>query len=847
MKQSVKSLEDFWYCLFGICIQVYCLYEGFIKLHKYNSQSWQPYKKPDIEICIYAFFLCISILLLPLFVLTALFKIGSYANDNFKFGFDLEFDGKKQQQLTNNDILSIKRQQSRASLNQSQRNIHAKNYITSKSNAALSTSSFTSTLTTISAVNTPPSKSKFNFKNFVSSLVKCLAPKYLWKYFMPISNFIHLIISFCFLYPNVLLVAKEIEYGFRPKGYIHFSELDFLFSRPLKRLGEKHDFNELKFELITSSLDDIEQVNYEPQISIELINYLFAIIAFSLKYSSTLWYLNKFYSIIFSMHIFAYGIVSILTLGAYQILYKFETAFLNGIKVVLTNDTTRKNHLFELPFVTTRTTLNLLFISISLVLLLSCVPIYTLGICQYDLKFRRLKNSFSRFLITNAQNDDYTINNRRHAKKLNPFFSSYRHHIWALLTLVLICVLSAVCVYDFICLYQLTTDTIPLWAAISHIVFILWYLILWLILTFKTKWRFEFSQLFKLSYWQYLNKTQLSPLTISSGSSTSGIGSNQMRLVVDHVDCESVCSRPRRMLPHVSSSLSNLPTNIDGYLEQYEGSIDGSVYENELLMRPVQNFQRNFSLARRHNQSSLRRLAPVLEAINPDSPRHHVDPYETQFRNQMAHPFRRSSVKNHVYESTRKLASHSAENILTAGPSENYDLLDFSIKAAANTETRSTQEESSIINTNNSSKKDSEILPLKLIQKPLKNQSETDSGRHSMTDSPCSIPSNNDNNFKQIKSQPGMFTSKCTLSSGTAITISQTMQKIHNTQNNKDLCNDSNKQQQNQQNDDLLRKSLFNLTNQSNDVSNHNNNTKTQQRSSSRNGMNFSSKIISEL
>lgn len=75
------------------------------------------------------------------------------------------------------------------------------------------------------------------------------------------------------------------------------------------------------------------------------------------------------------------------------------------------------------------------------------------------------------------------------------------------------------------------------------------------------------------------------------------------------------------------------------------------------------------------------------------------------------------------------------------------------------------------------------------VQALMVNQ-DTDSGRHSMTDSPCSLPPNDSVNQKtqndtqktanlKANNVAGTFTSKCTLSSGTAVTISQTKQKLH--------------------------------------------------------------------
>jgi hypothetical protein len=92
-----------------------------------------------------------------------------------------------------------------------------------------------------------------------------------------------------------------------------------------------------------------------------------------------------------------------------------------------------------------------------------------------------------------------------HTAPLAPY-APYKSHITALLLLLTICLNTAPATYDNICLYQLTSDTIPFYSALLSILFILWYITLWLILTFKTSWSFEFGALFKLNYWSVLSR-----------------------------------------------------------------------------------------------------------------------------------------------------------------------------------------------------------------------------------------------------------------------------------------------------------------------------------------------------
>jgi hypothetical protein len=161
-KLNLKSLEDIWFCLVIAIIQIVCIYKACISLNKYSGQSWLPNKRPNNDLWTYTFMILISIVLLPLLILTSLIKIGSYANDNFKIGYDL-------------DVRSL-----------------ISKFIRSSS-----------------------SSRDTNNGTFVKSL---FSTKHLWKHFMPVSCLLHLIISFCLLYPRMRFTSKEIEYGLRPKG-----------------------------------------------------------------------------------------------------------------------------------------------------------------------------------------------------------------------------------------------------------------------------------------------------------------------------------------------------------------------------------------------------------------------------------------------------------------------------------------------------------------------------------------------------------------------------------------------------------------------------------------------------
>lgn len=163
-------------------------------------------------------------------------------------------------------------------------------------------------------------------------------------------------------------------------------------------------------QLISSSLDDMDQINYSPQMSLELFNLALALALFTLQYSATLWTLNRLYAFVFSVHLAFTSCLALLSFAAVEVLYKFQLSFANGIKLDLTaltqnssapaSDATSKfgSVLFNLPFVTGPLGLQISFVLSLLLLLASSMPIYAYGVYQYRVKLKGLRAQFARYL-----------------------------------------------------------------------------------------------------------------------------------------------------------------------------------------------------------------------------------------------------------------------------------------------------------------------------------------------------------------------------------------------------------------------------------------------------------------
>ena len=86
LKFELKSLEDLWIGLFLVALQISCFVRACRQFKDFKSATWEPFARPSLELGLYLTFICIAIICMPIFAFTSIFKMGSYANDNFKLG-----------------------------------------------------------------------------------------------------------------------------------------------------------------------------------------------------------------------------------------------------------------------------------------------------------------------------------------------------------------------------------------------------------------------------------------------------------------------------------------------------------------------------------------------------------------------------------------------------------------------------------------------------------------------------------------------------------------------------------------------------------------------------------------
>ena len=66
----------------------YLMYRAVERCKRYNELSWREEQKPVAELYVYILLIVVSIMCVPFLVITAVFRIGSYANDGTRLGRD---------------------------------------------------------------------------------------------------------------------------------------------------------------------------------------------------------------------------------------------------------------------------------------------------------------------------------------------------------------------------------------------------------------------------------------------------------------------------------------------------------------------------------------------------------------------------------------------------------------------------------------------------------------------------------------------------------------------------------------------------------------------------------------
>lgn len=156
---QVNSLWQWGYCLLVLMGEGYLMYRAVLKCKEYNELPWNIMSssdnKPVSELYAYIALVVISIMCMPFFFITAIFKIGNFPNDGLRLGRD--------------DIIPV--------------------------------------------LPGPEGGDEDG-----SDLTHPTILQILWRHSGPLCVGFHLVAAFCFLLPNTLIDAQKIKYGILAKS-----------------------------------------------------------------------------------------------------------------------------------------------------------------------------------------------------------------------------------------------------------------------------------------------------------------------------------------------------------------------------------------------------------------------------------------------------------------------------------------------------------------------------------------------------------------------------------------------------------------------------------------------------
>ena len=84
----VNSLWLWCYCALLLAAEGYLMYSAVKRCRDYNELSWHSAEKPVSELYAYICLIVLSVMCMPFFIITAIFKVGCYSNDGTRLGRD---------------------------------------------------------------------------------------------------------------------------------------------------------------------------------------------------------------------------------------------------------------------------------------------------------------------------------------------------------------------------------------------------------------------------------------------------------------------------------------------------------------------------------------------------------------------------------------------------------------------------------------------------------------------------------------------------------------------------------------------------------------------------------------
>ncbi|XP_052770914.1 uncharacterized protein LOC128210603 [Mya arenaria] len=293
----------------------------------------------------------------------------------------------------------------------------------------------------------------------------------LWEQFPPFSAIFHLSSAFLVLLPEVTITAAEVKYGIMASDAVWSCDLDFLFSADrasTSNIISQSNVtvqNNLSFYVVPTPRPPVGGWTHDTTLHVAFVYLAAGLIMLAVRYSAVFWFTNKVFSILFATQLLFMTVEALFAHCGVEVVYKVAVNY-------------DKYHENVDIFLGPEVVLFLYGLS-GIVLIGSTYFIYTYGANYFQEKFK----------IIDKRHHPETY--RKQTMIVHGSCQDYRTHTAAVVSLITLGLLRGPILYDMVTLYRETRDSLLLTCLVLEVVYMVFWILLWTILTIKQQWQFR--------------------------------------------------------------------------------------------------------------------------------------------------------------------------------------------------------------------------------------------------------------------------------------------------------------------------------------------------------------------
>ncbi|GMT06464.1 hypothetical protein PENTCL1PPCAC_28638, partial [Pristionchus entomophagus] len=433
-----NSLGSIWYTLIVIGLQAYLIYLGVERYKLYNDMKWPTGGYPSAHLTVYSALYMACLPLLVVLFAVGVFKSGNIAGDN--------------ERLADREGRTLECRPNR----------------------------------------------KGNKDG-------CLhAFKSLWQHSPPFPQQIHVLIAIIQCVAQQLMIAQMYKHGFVTSTEFLNTEMDFLFHRS-RQLGTNLPSGETRLQGFQITKEELNGAPLGPPllpllmhirlfgISLEFVNLVLALVAYSIAYPSVFWRVSKFFSLLFSSHLLINSICLVFSYLAFSVLYRIQETNIDSVRPVGYGQYLVS--LRQFSYLYHPLGIIVAFVGSTILTQIAPITLYAYGYNKYLINVLncQAKNNV-RNQGTSAGQSEYSTYNR--GRTFRPTHSQlccdgYGPHVVAIALLAVICILKAPIIYALMIIYQNDDRALLLVCISTEITYLFSWILLWIGLTLKREWNFN--------------------------------------------------------------------------------------------------------------------------------------------------------------------------------------------------------------------------------------------------------------------------------------------------------------------------------------------------------------------